>query len=101
MLEISLLFSEFEKKIFAMRSSMFNAPLTLLSYRSTNRLAGLNPNISVNTREEFKLTGFVYKTPCVFMSHYHSAREKTLFDKASQQIIRKFGKFRYTDYICN
>jgi hypothetical protein len=44
------------KKLFGMRSSMFSAQLTTLWYRSTNRLADLNQNIPVETREWFRLT---------------------------------------------
>jgi hypothetical protein len=41
-----------------MRSSIFNAQLTTLRYRSTDWLAGLNLNIPVNMRECFKLPDF-------------------------------------------
>jgi hypothetical protein len=46
------------KYFFEMRSSMFNAQLRVLFYFSTNRLADLNMNIPVNTREYFRLTDF-------------------------------------------
>jgi hypothetical protein len=46
------------QKLFEMRSSVFSAQLTTLWYRSTNRLAGLNLNIPVNTKECFRLTDF-------------------------------------------
>jgi hypothetical protein len=46
------------QKLFEIGSSNLNSQLTTLWYRSTNRLAGLNLNILVNTRECFKLTDF-------------------------------------------
>jgi hypothetical protein len=47
-----LLLTEFTKWS-GMRSSMFDALLTILRYRSTNGQAGLNLNIPVNLRECF------------------------------------------------
>jgi hypothetical protein len=41
-----------------MRYSMFNAQLTRMWYRSANWLEGINLNITVNTREYFRLTYF-------------------------------------------
>jgi hypothetical protein len=42
-----------------MRSSMFSAQLTKLRYCSASWLASLNRNISVNTREYFRITAFL------------------------------------------
>jgi hypothetical protein len=52
-----------------MRSSMFSAQLTALRYRSTNLLAGLNLNISVNMREsltDFWATMYIFKSQSFF-----------------------------------
>jgi hypothetical protein len=58
MLEMSLLLIEFMQKLFEIRPSMFSAQLRTLWNRSTNWSSGLNLNISINTREYFRLTNF-------------------------------------------
>jgi hypothetical protein len=67
---MSLLLTEFtEKKLFEMRSYMFNAQITALWYRCTNWEAGLNPSIPVNMREYFRLTDF-WTTLYISTFHY-------------------------------
>jgi hypothetical protein len=56
MLDMSLLLTEFTKKI--VRYEILQVQLTMLWYRSTNLLAGLILNIPGNTRERLKLTEF-------------------------------------------
>jgi hypothetical protein len=46
------------QKLFEMRSFMFNAQLITPWYRSTNWLIGLNLNISIDTRECFRLIDY-------------------------------------------
>jgi hypothetical protein len=64
------------QKLFEVRSSMFNAQLRKLRFRSTDRLAGLNLNIQVNKRDCFTLTDFcailyyIQMNKCIYFLYY-------------------------------